>query len=159
MKLTYEMRGQQAVVDFLSRFGTDVQQGASRLINRAALAIQRDARRAAPVDTGNLRAKILLVFSKGGDAVDIVADAPYARGVEEGTGTPAGHAAFRAQPPPGALADWARRHQIPEYVVARAIFRRGGIPPRPFLMPAFQRHSADLFVKLEQLVRRTAGVS
>ena len=155
-----EIRGTAAVVQFLDQFGTKVGLGAVRLINRAGLAIQRDARRAAPVDTGYLRNRIVLNFSKGGLVADVLADTPYARDVEDGTGTAAGHGPFRAMPPSSALADWARRHGMPGagFVIARAIYRRGGTKPRPFLTPAFERHSADLFYKLNQLIKRTAGV-
>ena len=159
MNVRMEIRGTAAVVQYLDQFGLKVGQGAVRLINRAGLAIQRDARRAAPVDTGYLRSQIRLLFSRGGFVADVVADTPYARDVEDGTGTAAGHGPFRAMPPPAALADWARRHRMPgaEFVIARAIFRRGGTKPRPFLIPAFERHSADLFIRLDQLIRRTAG--
>lgn len=148
------------MVQFLDRFGVAVHDGARRLINTAGLNIQRDARRMAPVDTGNLRSKIILAFSSGGFVADVIADADYARDVEDGTGTAAGHGPFRAMPPPAALADWARRHRMAgkEFVIARAIFRRGGTKARPFLTPAFERHSANLFAKLDELVRRTAGV-
>ena len=155
-----EIRGTAAVVQYLDQFGLKVGQGAIRLINRAGLAIQRDARRAAPVDTGYLRSQIKLLFSRGGFVADVLADTPYARDVEDGTGTAAGHGPFRAMPPSAALEDWARRHKMPGkgFVIARAIFRRGGTPARPFLIPAFERHSAELFFRLNQLVKRTAGV-
>jgi hypothetical protein len=161
MNVRMEIRGTAAVVDFLGSIDARFGRGALRLINRAALGIQRDAKRAAPVDTGLLRQQIKVIFTRGGFAADIIADVPYAREVEDGTGTLAGHGAYRGMPPPAALADWARRHRMAgrEYVIARAIFRRGGHKPRPFLTPAFERHSADLFERLRQLVARTVRSS
>ena len=160
MNVSMKIEGTAAVVQFLGRFDSAIGIGAQRLINRAGLAIQRDARRAVAVDTGYLRSQIRLLFSRGGFVAEVVADTPYARDIEDGTGTLAGHGAYRGQPPSAALADWARRHNMAgkEFVIARSIFRRGGHRPRPFLVPAFERHSKDLFQKLDALVRRTAGV-
>lgn len=59
------------------------------------------------------------------------------------------HGRKAGKPPPlDAIAGWARRHGIHPFVVARAIGRRG-TRPRPFLVPAFEKHRA----RIERLFR------
>jgi len=86
----------------------------------ATLIVQRGAKINAPVDTGRLRSSItpeirtISATEVHGVVGSNLAYAPY---VELGT-----RAHF---PPPGALAVWARRHGIPEFLVQRAISVRG----------------------------------
>jgi hypothetical protein len=74
-----------------------------------------------------------------------------------------GRAAGKPAPPRAALRGWARRHGIPDsalFVLARAIGRRG-IPPRPYLVPAFDKN-VDRIQRLfaaagQRVVARIAG--
>lgn len=81
----------------------------------ATLLVQRDARINAPVDTGRLRSSIVPeVLTRDATLVGIIGtNVLYAPYVETGTDP--------HWPPPGALAVWAKRHNIPEFLVRRAI--------------------------------------
>ena len=81
----------------------------------ATLLVQREARINAPADTGTLRASITPeVFARDQDLVGVVGtNVFYGPYVETGTKP--------HWPPPGALAVWAKRHHMAEYVVRRSI--------------------------------------
>lgn len=104
------------------------------------------AARKAPRDTGRLSRSLSFTFTDGGGQVS--AETPYARWVHEGT---------RAHwPPPAATAGWARRHGIPNFLVGRAIARRG-TRARPFLREAFdQVMSTDLAPGLQGFAQDVA---
>lgn len=85
----------------------------------ATLIVTRDAKLNAPVDTGRLRASITPEIRPHGNTVlgVVGSNLAYAPYVELGTRP--------HWPPPGALAVWARRHGVSEFLVRRAIGRRG----------------------------------
>jgi len=56
-----------------------------RAINRAALRVERDAKRSAPVDTGRLQSSIRTVIFQGGFAATVTTNVDYASFVEFGT--------------------------------------------------------------------------
>lgn len=101
-------------------------------MQRSTIAIQGDAREAAPVDTGLLRnsiaAEAMPWFGTVGTNV------AYAEAVHEGRrpGAP--------MPPQGALLPWMERHGLAaklEFAIRRGIARRG-IPARRFLADALR---------------------
>jgi len=98
-------------------------------MGRATLLVMRSAQEAAPVDTGRLRGSITpTVEMRAKEMLGVVgSNVIYAPFVEYGTRP--------HWPPPGALATWARRHGVPEFVIARAIARYG-TKPQPYLGPA-----------------------
>lgn len=87
-----------------------------------------EAKKHAPVDTGALRRSIKRRSTPGSAGAGyggyVQASVPYALFVEKGT---APH-----WPPVGALAGWASRKGIPEFLVARKIARQG-TKPQPFM--------------------------
>ncbi len=98
----------------------------ARFLNRGAIYMQREARMAAPVDTGRLRNSI------GTEAPNtrtrsIGPNVEYAEYVEFGTRP--------HMPPVGALAGWAKRHGLNEEAVARGIAARG-TKAQPYMQPA-----------------------
>lgn len=115
----------------------------------ATLLVQRDARIFAPVDTGRLRASIVPeVRVQGKDVMGVVgSNVFYAPYMEFGTGAfGKGGSHF---PPPSALDVWARRHGLPNgFVVARAIWRRGGLKGRKYLQRAFEQNKG----RIQQLI-------
>lgn len=107
-------------------------------MRQATLLVERDAKRAAPVDTGRLRASIASQVRVEGTSVTGVvgSNVVYAAAVELGS-----RPHF---PPPGALSAWASRHGgMNPYLVARAISRRG-TRPRHFLKGAFEQNKARI---------------
>ena len=126
---------QQAIVELQGQPMLDA-------MTSAVLIVEGDAKRNAPVDNGMLRNSIsheLRVESLGGEKTiqGVVGSAqPQAVWMEMGTGLPAGHARVK-MPPPSALEVWARRHGLDAFLVARSIWKRGGLEPRRFLQKAF----------------------
>lgn len=53
-------------------------------------------------------------------------------------------------PPRGPLEGWARRHNIPVFLVQRAIARKG-TRAAPFLLPAFEKHQRDIISLFEKV--------
>lgn len=120
-------------------------------MEQAALLLEGAARMKAPVNTGQLRASITHdVREVGGDIQGLVGSnvvhAPY---MEFGTGTVTdgtggtGKAHF---PPAAALARWCHLHGLDglEFVIARAIGRRGGLAPRRYLREAFEEKMSEV---------------
>jgi len=139
----FEIRNMKEVSDNLRKIGNDLHgKQMMRDMTRATMIVLRDAKKNAPVDTGRLRAGInqsvevnsfLGIGVQG--IVGVSSNVEYAPYMEDGTGTPAGHAATKF-PPPSALQGWARRHGLNAYAVARGIYLRGGLKPRHFLKNA-----------------------
>jgi phage gpG-like protein len=115
-------------------------------MREATLLVVNEAKQRAPVDTGRLRASITPeVRREDGGVVGIVgSNVVYAPYMELGTRP--------HWPPPGALAVWARRHHIPEYVVRRAIGLRG-LEARRFLQGAFEAMQG----RIKDLIGRAVG--
>lgn len=59
-------------------------------------------------------------------------------------------------PPPGALAGWAERHNIPEFLAMRAIAREG-TEKQPFLQPAFDFHASGVESMLQDTAAQIEG--
>lgn len=116
-----------------------------------------DAKRFAPVDTGRLRSSIKADVSQTSfpfRGVSGVVGTNVAHGLfmEEGTGTPAGHAPVK-MPPIEALQGWARRHGVNARVVALAIFRRGGLEPRRFFAKSLEKNERRIIELFDGKVR------
>lgn len=102
-------------------------------LERGSILVQNEARRLAPVDTGQLRASI--DRDVGAREAVIGTNEDYAPYVEKGT-----RPHF---PPVGAVAGWARRHGMEPYAVARAI-ARAGTRPQPFLEPGLRNSEGGI---------------
>jgi len=109
----------------------------------ASMYVMADARKLAPVDTGRLRASILPdVRLSGSEIIGVVgSNVVYAPFVELGTRP--------HWPPPGALATWARRHGMSEFVVMRAIAMRG-TKARRFLQGGFEANKQRIITRIER---------
>lgn len=117
-------------------------------MKQAALLVEGDAKRLAPVDTGHLRASITSEVRVGGsqgkDVIGVIgSNVKYAPYMELGTKP--------HFPPPAALAVWARRHGLNAFVVARSIAAKG-LKARRYLQGSFEKNQA----KVEQIL--DAGV-
>lgn len=112
-----------------SLWGTDMLQG----MRNVTMAVSREAKINAPVDTGRLRASILpdVITPDEHRVVGVVgSNVEYAPFMEFGTRP--------HWPPIAALQVWAERHGTSAFLVARAIAQRG-LAPRRFLQNAFDR--------------------
>lgn len=138
-----------------------------RFFERAAVTVQGKARPEAAVDMGLMRNAVVyeldqatpVLWAKVG-LLRADAGSPLwkkGRAMEYGTGRmgdPAVSHAAQHFPPAAALDVWGRRHGgIPGFVVARAIARRGGLKPRPFLRPALKASMGAIKGFLAQLSR------
>lgn len=102
------------------------------------------ARDKAPFDRGGLRSGIRFRFT--GTGGEVVSLAKHSIFVHEDTRP--------HWPPPGALAGWAKRHGIPEFLVARKIAQEG-TEGTPFLTEAFDETLArDVAPTLRETARR-----
>lgn len=113
----------------------------------SVLMVQRDARKAAPVFSGGLRASILPEIKKPffGEMIGVVgSNVKHALFMEKGT-----RPHF---PPTAALRSWARRKGIPAFVVARAISRKG-LKPRRFLQNAYDENKEKIFRRFEKAIK------
>lgn len=124
-------------------------------VRESAFLVERDAKRNAPVDRGRLRNSITSDIRQSGRDVIGVVGSPvkYAPNMELGTGTFVGKPPHF--PPPSALRLWAARHGMNAFLVARAIFRRGGLKPRRFLQGAFDMNMQRIRLKIENAVRQS----
>lgn len=117
------------------------------------LEVTRDARMAAPVDTGNLRASIVPDLQMTPAEVQgIVGTAvTYGPYIEFGTKP--------HFPPVGALIGWVRRHNLAPagqearvaFLIARKISQRG-TKAQPYLVPAFEKNETNIRRRFEGAV-------
>lgn len=117
-------------------------------MKKAALLVEGDAKRNAPVDMGLLRASItheIRTEGAGGRTVTGVvgSNKTYAAAMELGSRP--------HWPPVEALQVWARRHGMDAFLVARAISRRG-TKPRLYLQRAFESNKPRIVDILGQAV-------
>ena len=169
---------------FLSRLQTTPEQmerDMRQTLQASLLLIEADARQLAPQDTRRLAGSINNHITGTYPSLvgQVGPDAGYGRYVEFG------RRAGARMPPVDALIGWVRRHWNPAFIgplrtgqlrprraaapgvsdaqirgrafaLARAIARRG-IPPRPFMLPAYQRNEARIVAGFARLGLRTVA--
>lgn len=132
----------------------------------AAITVQGNARKEAPVDQGHLRNSIGYEVDKGQPPLQTVVgvDAPEgsplwfkARAMEWGTGRRGDPAVSHKKghwPPAAALDRWAHLHGLESgAVVAEAIGKRGGLDPRHYL----QKGLAASVSKIDSLLKEAGS--
>lgn len=148
MKVKITLKGMDALMKEIER-----QKSKTALIKQEVLAsaldiksqAQDNARALKAIDSGNLRNSIIAETTRNGLSAEIGSPLPYAPYVEFGT-----RAHF---PPMEALEDWARKHKIPVFLVARAIAKRG-LPARPYLNPAFFSIEGEFQDRLKRILEK-----
>lgn len=169
IRLSVEIKGVRQTVGKLNRLNVVAKQRVREQVAKSALAIERKAKREAPVDTGRLRSSIQSQFYSGGLSAEVGPSVHYGPYVEFGTGLLSesrgmGRSGSSSPyfPPPSALKGWCRRVLKDEnlaFVVARSIFKKGGTKPRPFLFPAYEeerpRFERGIALALKQAVRKS----
>src|SRR5262252_1899371 len=136
-----------------------------RTLQASLLLIEADARTLAPQDTRRLSGSINNQITGTFPSLvgEVGPDVRYGRFVEFG------RRAGARMPPVDALLGWVQRHfHAPRarvtqntlrgeaFALARAIQRRG-IPPRPFMLPAYQRNEARIVAGFARLGLRTVA--
>lgn len=156
MAAKMEVRGLVEAQKKMKQVVRDVHGGRlSSAMDTATQMVTRDAKLLAPVDTNRLRSSITPEVRTDGNTLEGVvgSNVLYAAAMELGTGTPAGHSPH--YPPPAALDLWARRHGFSSgFMVARAIWRRGGLKGRQFLQKGFDQNKAAIQKLLEDAVKK-----
>lgn len=149
MVYRFKIEGDKKVRDGMRQLAEDIHgREAVKVMERAVLVVERDAKKNAPVDTGRLRSSITHAVQTTsafmprlqGIVGTSVMYAPYQ---ELGTGVFVGESPYF--PPPSALAGWARRHGMNPYLVARAIFEKGGLEPQRYLGKALEDNEQKIF--------------
>ena len=134
--------------DRRTKIGRVLEPGADPILNfyqYVGTRIETRARQLVPDDTGLLRSSIVFRFVAG--QAEVAARAKHAVFVHQGSRP--------HWPPPGALAGWARRHGIPEFLAARSVAQHG-TKAVPFLRDAardvFRRDVAPGIQKVARVV-------
>lgn len=86
MRTEITVSGVQQLYDTMDRIQRSELAWIRRQVQIAAINVQREARRACPVDSGRLRSSIQFKSYNGGDLYKIYSDADYSAYVEWGTG-------------------------------------------------------------------------
>lgn len=147
-KANVQIKGEARVRADLSRYSSKTQRNVKIEVDRWGKKIQADARRNAPVDTGNLRRSIKESKANNGFTSVVKVDAEYGVFVEYGTS--------KHFPPTESLEGWARRKLGNEklaFLVARKIFKKG-TPAQPFLFPAFEKNRKKFIRAVKAVLKR-----
>jgi hypothetical protein len=132
-------------------------------MRRATILLERDAKKFSPVDTGRLRSSITHAVRTVGFLPPVLQGAvgsnvKYAPFMELGTGTFAGKARVK-MPPVQALEGWARRHKISAFLVARAIFRAGGLKAHKMFEKSLEKNEDKVVDLLDEGIKITIARS
>jgi len=155
----------------LALMSLKIRQNVEQEVDKSSKAIQATAKSRAPRDTGALARSIArkkfndgltgVVYTKTSRAGG-KSGTGYAHLVEFGSGgyyrTPPGVSRAGSAGPyrPSStrmLAEWADRHNLPAFPVARAIGERGGVRGRPFLYPAMAGERPRFNRQLRRAIR------
>jgi len=170
MTLTFKKSAKGVLFKRMLLMSRKIKGAVQEEVKKTTKAIQSEAKSRAPKDTGELARSISVKFyndgltglvytktSKAGAKVGV----GYAHLVEFGSGgfyrTPPGVSRGGSAGPyrPSStrmLAEWADRHNLPAFPVARAIGERGGVQSRPFLFPAYEGERASFTRALRRAI-------
>ncbi len=151
MKIKVELTGGKEIADLLKRIPKEKRAEVKAEVGDIALKMQARAKaylRTQPaMDTGNLAGSILAEFSPKAIEAEIGPTAKYGPYIEFGAQYKKGK-----MPPPDALEAWARHHGFESaWPICKAIFKRG-LPPRPYLTPAYDDFAGELLIRLQRIM-------
>ncbi len=133
-------------------------------INSAAKKYFGDKENAPQVDTGVTRAGIITMFTPDHLTAEVGSNSKNALRIHEGTGIFGNGqgAGVRFFPPPDALAGWAQRHGMPTdastlFLLARAIYKKGGQHPNKFLQRAAEDNQGKFFERMARVLHIGVG--
>jgi HK97 gp10 family phage protein len=121
------------------QFEQQIRQKVIEQLNKSALTIVADAKKAAPVDSGRLRGSLaILARYNDGLTLDVGTNVFYSKFVEYGTGK---------YNPQGRSTPWTYYSpQLKRYVTTE------GMKAQPFLFPAFERERPRLIAELKRIL-------
>lgn len=138
MRLTFGVQGVDKVIAEMKKLSLEKRAQIRAAVNETAVNIQRNAKRACPVDTGRLRSSIRMEFYSNGLAAEVFTNVKYAPYVEFGTGM---RGAASKKPPGMPSVDYTLSWP--------------GMPARPFLFPAAEQERR----KFEERIKKILGSS
>ena len=150
MKFTMKVEGAKKLQRYLKNMSEEKARQVKGEVYASALDIQKEAKgnlkEAGSWDLGNLANTILVDLEPGGESAEIGPTAGYGPAVEYGTKP--------HFPPPDALEGWAKRHGFDSaWPICLAIAERG-LPPRPFLLPAYLAIVDKFYNRLKEIVAK-----
>lgn len=133
MKVNLEITGIESVSAMLQKGQQQIEDEIRAALNKSALRIVADAKKAAPVDTGRLRASITMMSNVAGRGLvlEVGTNVEYAAAVEYGTGRRGAESTGQTQ---YYKRTWA------------------GQRAQPYLFPAFERERPRLIAELKRIV-------
>lgn len=141
MTFGFEIKNLSQVLRGIESYSKEIQQEIDDQLTKFAYDVVRDAQQLAPVDDGNLRAKIAVTrdepFNKG-----IEAGAEYSAYKEFGTGTE-----VEINPNFEGLARYAMQFK-------GAGIRKVNLLPTPYFFPSIQKNSVELPKKLKDILEQ-----
>jgi hypothetical protein len=160
MNLSITVAGQREVLGTIGRLSDFSKRQVGDIIQAACLNVQREAKRAAPVDTGRLRSSINVRFI-GRMAGEVGTSLPYAPAVEFGSGI---HGERRRpyiiRPKRAKVLAWRPGSYGGGFGGGGMVFAREvkhpGVRPRPFLLPAWEREKEHVVPALKAAIERAA---
>jgi hypothetical protein len=168
--LYINIKGEKEVIGAFDSFDSVTAEGLKNIISKYADDIVQGAVLKAPTYSGRLLASINKRMGTDPEKPTgvISPSVRYGAMQEFGTG-PLGAALNRSPRPPwhhyslhpsyppiSKIKDWAIRHGIPPFLLARAIFRRGGIPPQPFLTPTVNGVETEMTAEIGSFLESRA---
>jgi HK97 gp10 family phage protein len=139
--MSIQVKGLDEAIKALAKYGEEVKIDTAKAMNTSMIAVESNAKRGAPVDTGRLRASIVTTKAKKEDLVaSTVVGANYAPFVEFGTKS-------MVEVPQG-LEEYALQFKQSSGNVA------GGIPAQPFLFPAWEKERPKFEKAVKELLQR-----
>jgi HK97 gp10 family phage protein len=151
MTITAKVEGVDKLARGLGTASASLAGEVRQAMTAGLILIEGDARRNVKQDTRRLSGSITHRISGSGAALtgEVGPSARYGAFVEFGRKP-------GKMPPIAAIEGWARRHGVHPFLVARAIGRRG-IPPAPFMAPAFERNKPRIEQLFGQLGVKVVG--
>jgi HK97 gp10 family phage protein len=139
--MSIKVQGLDEAIKALAKYGEEVKVDTAKAMNTSMIAVESNAKRGAPVDTGRLRASIVTTKASKEDLVaSTVVGVNYAPYIEFGTKS-------MVEVPQG-LEEYALQFKQSSGNVA------GGIPAQPFLFPAWESERPKFEKAVKELLQR-----
>jgi HK97 gp10 family phage protein len=141
--MSIQVKGLDEAIKALAKYGEEVKIDTAKAMNTSMIAVESNAKRGAPVDTGRLRASIVTTKAKKEDLVArTVVGANYGPYIEFGTGA------------------YARDYlasqdaEMQRYAMQFYVNGLGKLPAQPFLFPAWESERPKFEKAVKELLQR-----
>jgi HK97 gp10 family phage protein len=141
--MSIKVKGLDEAIKALAKYSEEVKIDTANAMNTSMLAVESNAKRNVPVDTGRLRASIVTTKANQNDLVArTIVGANYGPYIEFGTG------AFASEYLVSQDAEMQR------YAMQFYVNGRGRLPARPFLFPAWEQERPKIEKAIAKLLKR-----